>query len=109
MNITYLGKWEREKNHSPHTSSLIDENNVFGREGDKMKITEILMSDGALSVIPVVGMGGLGKTTLVQLVYNDDTVKQHFGMRMCVCIGEEFDVRRITRGHYSLGHYTEIS
>ncbi|XXG41250.1 hypothetical protein AAC387_Pa01g1755 [Persea americana] len=85
------------KREKPQTSSLIDENDVFGREGDKMKITEILMSDGDLSVIPVVGMGGLGKTTLVQLVYNDNIVKQHFEMRMWVCVGEDFDVRRITR------------
>ncbi|KAJ8648685.1 hypothetical protein MRB53_001708 [Persea americana] len=85
------------KREKPQTSSLIDENDVLGREEDKMRITEILMSDCDLSVIPVVGMGGLGKTTLVQLVYNDDIVKQHFEMRMWVCEGEDFDVRRITR------------
>ncbi|KAJ8648684.1 hypothetical protein MRB53_001707 [Persea americana] len=82
---------------SRQTSSLIDEDDVFGREEAKMKIIEFLMSDGALSVIPIVGMGGLGKTTLAQLVYNDERVKQHFEMRMWVCVGEEYDVRRITR------------
>jgi len=51
----------------PKTSSLIDDSSVFGRE-DKETIVKMLLAPNNsghanLSIIPTVGMGGLGKTT----------------------------------------------
>ncbi|KAF9625763.1 hypothetical protein IFM89_026903 [Coptis chinensis] len=85
----------------PQTSSLVDESCVFGRNDDKEIVISSLLSDESdgksVAVIPIVGMGGLGKTTLVQLVYNDEKVQKHFELRMWVCVLEDFDVRRITK------------
>ncbi|KAG9441074.1 hypothetical protein H6P81_016928 [Aristolochia fimbriata] len=84
------------------TSSLIDESDVLGRNDDKEKLIELLLSDGCngkpLSVFPIVGLGGLGKTTLARLVYNSRMVRERFQLLGWVCVSEDFDLVRITKG-----------
>ncbi|XP_078158655.1 uncharacterized protein LOC144554215 [Carex rostrata] len=83
----------------PPTSSHVDERAIFGREEDKEKIISLLNpSIGPdFMVLPIVGMGGFGKTTLAQLVFNDSRIHGFFNKRCWVCVSEDFDLVRLTK------------
>ncbi|CAO2205879.1 unnamed protein product [Urochloa humidicola] len=70
------------------------------RNEEKKKITKILL-DHANNVdhlvLPIVGLGGLGKTTFVQLVYSDSEIKKHFQFQKWCCVSDDFDVGNIAR------------
>ncbi|RHN56572.1 putative P-loop containing nucleoside triphosphate hydrolase, leucine-rich repeat domain, L [Medicago truncatula] len=81
------------------TGSIIAESKVFGREVDQEKIVEFLLTHAKdsdfISVYPIFGLGGIGKTTLVQLIFNDVRVSGHFDKKVWVCVSETFSVKRI--------------
>jgi polynucleotide 5'-kinase involved in rRNA processing len=89
IGLQMLGGMSRSETlERPQSSSLVDSSAVFGREADREEIVRLVLSDSGhnscnVCVIPVVGMGGLGKTTLTQIVYNDERVKEHFQLRIC--------------------------
>ncbi|KAK4590309.1 hypothetical protein RGQ29_020740 [Quercus rubra] len=87
------------------TTSLVDENSkVFGRDKVKEELKIFLLSDNAqdneIPVIAVTGIGGVGKTTLAQFLYNDLEVVRNFKLRAWVYVSEEFDVFKTTRTIY---------
>ncbi|XP_078150433.1 putative disease resistance RPP13-like protein 1 [Carex rostrata] len=83
----------------PPTSSHLDERAIFGREEEKEEIISLLnLSNGPdIMVLPIVGMGGVGKTTLAQLVYNDSRIRWLFNKRCWVSVSEDFDLVRLTK------------
>ncbi|KAK8665368.1 hypothetical protein V6N13_005537 [Hibiscus sabdariffa] len=91
---------EKPFQRSPATS-LVDGSGVYGRDGEKEEIMRLLNpqnpTENGIDVIPIVGMGGLGKTTLAQLIYNDSNVDEWFKIKAWVCVSEEFDAFKITK------------
>ncbi|XP_040991681.1 putative disease resistance RPP13-like protein 1 isoform X2 [Juglans microcarpa x Juglans regia] len=92
----------REKQYPERlTTSSVRESDTFARDEDKKKIIGLLLSsdaeDNEMCVIAIVGMGGIGKTTLAQLVYNESRVKQHFDLQIWFCVSEEFDGLKIMK------------
>ncbi|XP_044479415.1 putative disease resistance protein RGA3 [Mangifera indica] len=85
--------WDRE------THSFIRDSNVIGRDKDKEMIIESLLqlsyAHENVSVISIVGIGGLGKTTLAKWVYDDKFVSDHFSLRMWVCVSDEFSLKKL--------------
>ncbi|KAL8255084.1 hypothetical protein R6Q59_033305 [Mikania micrantha] len=82
------------------TGSFVIESQVFGRDKDRKRITELLLgvgTEGNLPAVFIVGIGGMGKTTLAQLVYFDDLVVKHFDLRLWLFVSQTFDVEKILR------------
>ncbi|XVF19277.1 hypothetical protein REPUB_Repub11eG0096300 [Reevesia pubescens] len=83
-------------------TSLVDESSVYGRDDDKEAIMKLLLSaddssNDGVGVVAIVGMGGIGKTTLAQIVYNDNKMNAIFDLKIWVSVSENFDVYRVTK------------
>ncbi|XP_020694912.1 putative disease resistance protein RGA4 [Dendrobium catenatum] len=47
-----------------------------------------------ISLLSIVGHGGMGKTTLLQHAYEDEMTKE-FDLKMWVCVSKNFDVKKV--------------
>nr|POE88749.1 putative disease resistance protein rga3 [Quercus suber] len=81
----------------PPTDSHVDVSNILGRDKVKGDLVSILLGRGneeerSPHVISLVGMGGVGKTTLAQLAYNDSELNlAHFEKKGWVCVSDPFN------------------
>ncbi|KAG8087793.1 hypothetical protein GUJ93_ZPchr0010g9716 [Zizania palustris] len=76
-------------------SALDDSADIIGRDNDKEVVVKLLMEQQdqhKVQVLPIVGMGGLGKTTLAKMVYNDYRIQNHFELKMWHCVSDKFEV-----------------
>ncbi|XP_072066058.1 putative disease resistance RPP13-like protein 1 [Arachis hypogaea] len=81
-------------------SSLVESSDIYGRDSDKEAIVEWLLDNTCndkLSVISIEGIGGIGKTTLAQWVYNDARMKEKFAIKAWVCVATKFDPVNVTK------------
>ncbi|KAL6841061.1 hypothetical protein ACP4OV_029030 [Aristida adscensionis] len=82
------------------TTPQVTEVRIYGRDKEREQIANKLVSSEArnedLSVIAVVGNGGVGKTTLARLLYNDTTIAEHFQLRVWLYVSVNFDEIKLT-------------
>ncbi|XP_031277193.1 putative disease resistance protein RGA3 [Pistacia vera] len=88
-----------EKSERVQSTSIVDVSEICGRVVDKNILVRKLCdsSEQHLPIISIVGMGGIGKTTLAQFAYNDNKVINSFDCRMWICVSEPFDEYRIAK------------
>ncbi|XP_062093377.1 disease resistance protein RPM1-like [Humulus lupulus] len=78
---------------------LLEEAQLVGIEAEKEGLLSFLVEDTPqLRVAAVVGMGGLGKTTLLSSVYYDSRVKNHFHqIQAWVTVSQSFKLDEVLR------------
>ncbi|XP_026398399.1 disease resistance protein RGA2-like [Papaver somniferum] len=95
------------KRRQRETTSYTDEPTVYGRENDIAYIVNLLQNDEGgsghdrqrrdVSICAIVGMGGLGKTTVSQKIYHDKRITDHFAVRCWIYVSEDFSPTRFVK------------
>ncbi|KAL4597832.1 hypothetical protein ACB092_11G016900 [Castanea dentata] len=87
----------------PTTTSFVDVSHIIGRDMYRDDLLRNLLGVGSQEetnsycVISLVGLGGIGKTTLAQLAYNHPDVQAHFQKRMWICVSDPFDQCKVAK------------
>ncbi|KAK6790653.1 hypothetical protein RDI58_009734 [Solanum bulbocastanum] len=75
----------------------LENDEVVGFDDEANKVIKRLVEGPAesLDIIPVVGMPGIGKTTLARKIYNDSTLSFEFFSILWVYVGQEYKIKDI--------------
>ncbi|OEL16238.1 hypothetical protein BAE44_0022744 [Dichanthelium oligosanthes] len=91
------------------TSGQLDRSSVVGEkiEADTRKLVEMLTDDpettvshgkdNKIMVLAIVGIGGIGKTTLAQRIFNEDTISRVFTKKIWLSVNKDFNVAEMLK------------
>ncbi|CAL5059007.1 unnamed protein product [Urochloa decumbens] len=100
LNINTSSSKPNSMERPPIGSTIRSQDKLYGRSIIFNQTINRMTSDTChenLSVIPIVGPGGIGKTTFTQHLYNDKRTEEHFTVRVWVCVSTNFDVLKLTK------------
>ncbi|CAO1943893.1 unnamed protein product [Urochloa humidicola] len=119
FNIANLSSYQDPRlltNYSSlNTISEFDETTIVGEniDRDTKELAQVLMANTGgnhdLEVVSIVGMGGMGKTTLAQKIFKEATIQEHFKIRIWLSITQHFDKVELLRSaiKHAGGHHGE--
>ncbi|PWA48661.1 Cc-nbs-lrr resistance protein [Artemisia annua] len=80
------------------THPYLEESKIVGREKEELHILELLtesIKEEKLTIVPVVGMGGIGKTTLAKSVYNNPKIQKQYDVTAWLCVSVKVNINRL--------------
>ncbi|PHT39443.1 hypothetical protein CQW23_23016 [Capsicum baccatum] len=83
---------------SQHSNPVSDDDEIVGTE---KLIRHLTRGTSELDVIPIVGMGGQGKTTIARTVYDDKIIVSHFDIRAWCVISQRYNLRDLLQKIFS--------
>ncbi|OIT06582.1 putative late blight resistance protein -like r1b-17 [Nicotiana attenuata] len=93
---------EPSKHMPTQHSNLMKDEEIVGSENDTKRIIRYLTrGTNELDVIPIVAMGGQGKTTCARKLYNNDIIVYHFDVRAWCVISQTYSRRELLQEIFS--------
>ncbi|PNX57237.1 NBS-containing resistance-like protein, partial [Trifolium pratense] len=91
------GATQNENDGDPRMASLfIEATQIVGFEKPtKDLVRRLVEGTKELVLVSVVGMGGLGKTTLSNHVFHNERVEEHFDYRLFITVSQSYTVREL--------------
>nr|XP_033509298.1 putative late blight resistance protein homolog R1B-16 [Nicotiana tomentosiformis] len=102
-----LARWpssvvEPSKHLPTQPSNLMNGEEIVGFENDTKRIIQhLIRGTNELDVIPIVGMGGQGKTTFARRLYNNDIIASYFDVRAWCIISQTYKRRELLQDIFS--------